>query len=470
MTISNLKSEILCVLCALCVLYGWSSSYASDEVPAPPQKHDIVLAGGTVHTMTGEPQRADVLLRNGKIVAIGVDITSSADTQRIDVTGKHVYPGFIDAATDIGLTEIGSLRATRDASEVGQVNPNARAEVAVNPDSELIPVARANGVLLAVSGPEGGILSGTSALLQLDGWTWEDMTVRAPLAMELNWPSMSPVRSWQQRESERDQMRQRDEQLRQVKQTFDDARAYLAAKKAHGSKAHGSAVGVDGAGAPHQNCDARWEAMLPLLEGKIPLAVNANEVQQIQAAVAFAQQETVKLILVGGADAPLCADLLKKYDVPVILTGTQRLPQRRSSSYDEAYALPAKLKELGIRFCIAGTRSASYARNLPYQAGMAAAFGLPRDEALKAITLYPAQVLGVSDRVGSLEPGKDATLIVTTGDPLETPTQVEQAYIQGRKIELTSRHTRLWEKYKQKYQQQHQQNGANPGPAGDALR
>jgi imidazolonepropionase-like amidohydrolase len=410
--------------------------------------------------MTGEPQRADILFRNGKIVAIGVDIPSSADAQRIDVTGKHVYPGFIDAATDIGLTEIGSLRATRDATEVGQVNPNARAEVAVNPDSELIPVARANGVLLAVSGPEGGILSGTSALLQLDGWTWEDMTVRAPLAMELSWPSMSPVRSWWQRENERDQLRERDERLRQVKQTFDDARAYLAAKKAHGS-----AVGVDGARGMHVSFDARWEAMIPLLEGKIPLAVNANDVQQIQAAVAFAQQEKVKLIIVGGADAPLCADLLKKYDVPVILTGTQRLPQRRGSAYDEQYALPARLKELGIRFCIAGTRSASYARNLPYQAGMAAAFGLSKDDAVKAITLYPAQILGVSDRVGSLAVGKDATLIVTTGDPLETPTQVEQAYIGGRKIELTSRHTRLWEKYKQKYQQQ---NGANPGPAGDA--
>ena len=465
MSISNLKSQVLCVLCVLC---GWTSpSYASDEVPAPPQKHDIVLAGGTVHTMTGPPQRADVLLRNGKIAAIGTDVSASADAQRIDVTGKQVYPAFIDAATDIGLTEIGSVRATRDSSEVGQVNPNARAEVAVNPDSELIPVARANGVLLAVTGPDGGILAGTSALLQLDGWTWEDMTLRAPVAMELNWPSMAASRAWWQRDTERDQLRQRDERLRQVKQTFDDARAYLTSKE-NADAANGASNGNGAHGASHQDFDARWEAMIPLLKGQIPLAVNANELQQIQAAVAFAQQEKVKLVIVGGQDAPLCADLLKKYDVPVIVTGTQRLPQRRSSAYDEAYALPARLKELGIRFCIAGTRSASYARNLPYQAGMAAAFGLDKDDAIKSITLYPAQVLGVADRVGSLEPGKDATLIVTTGDPLETPTQVEQAYIQGRKIELTSRHTRLWEKYKQKY---HQQDGANGGggqPAGDA--
>jgi imidazolonepropionase-like amidohydrolase len=465
MSISNLKSEILCALCGLCVLCGETSpSHASDEIPAPPQKHDIVLAGGTVHSMTGPPQRADVLLRNGKIVAIGTDVSASADAQRIDVAGKHVYPGLIDAATDIGLTEIGSVRATRDTSEAGQVNPNARAEVAVNPDSELIPVARANGVLLAVTGPDGGILSGTSALLQLDGWTWEDMTVKAPVAMELNWPSMSATRAWWQRDTERDQLRQRDERLRQVKQTFDDARAYMTARENAGA-ANGTSGGH---GASHQDFDARWEAMIPLLKGQIPLAVNATDLQQIQAAVAFAQQEKVKLVIVGGADAPLCADILKKYDVAVIVTGTQRLPQRRSAGYDDAYALPARLKELGIRFCIAGTRSASYARNLPYQAGMAAAFGLDKDDAIKSITLYAAQVLGVADRVGSIEPGKDATLIVTTGDPLETPTQVEQAYIQGRKIELTSRHTRLWEKYKQKY---HQQDGANGGggqPAGDA--
>ena len=418
-----------------------------------------------MHTLTGEPQQADVLLSKGKIVAIGKDLPATGDAQRIDVTGKHVYPGFIDAATDIGLTEIGSVRATRDTSEAGQVNPNARAEVAVNPDSELIPVARANGVLLAVTGPDGGILSGTSALLQLDGWTWEDMTLRAPVAMELNWPGMSATRAWWQRETERDQLRQRDERLRQVKQTFDDARAYMTAKENVGA-ANGTSGGASGAS--HQDFDARWDAMIPLLRGQIPLAVNANEVQQIQAAVAFAQQEKVKLVIVGGADAPLCADLLKKYDVPVIVTGTQRLPQRRWSGYDDAYALPAKLEELGIRFCIAGTRSASYARNLPYQAGMAAAFGLDKDDAVKSITLYPAQILGVADRVGSLEPGKDATLIVTTGDPLETPTQVEQAYIQGRKIELTSRHTRLWEKYKQKYEQQNGAHGANGQPAGSA--
>ncbi len=429
---SSLKSQILCVLCVLC----GSSLLRASNVPAPAQNHDVLFTGGTIHAVTSEPMQSDILFSKGKIIAIGKDLTAASDAIRLDITGKHVYPGFIDAATDIGLTEIGSIRATRDQSETGQVNPNSRAEVAINPDSELIPVARANGVLLAVTAPEGGLVSGTSALIELDGWTWEEMTVKAPVAMEINWPGMSPTRSWRQQQTEREQLRERDERLKQIQQVFADARAYMVAKKSASSPT---------------NFDARWEAMIPLFEGKIPLAVNANDVQQIQAAVAFAQQEKLKLIIIGGADAPLCADLLKKYDIPVIVTGTQRLPQRRSSGYDEQYALPQRLRELGIRFCIAGTRSASYLRNLPYQAGMAAAFGLPKDEAIKSITLYPAQLLGVDDRVGSIEVGKDATLMVVNGDPLETPTQVEQAYIQGRKIDLSSRHTRLWEKYKEKY-------------------
>lgn len=427
------KLRFLSVLCVLC---GSLSTRGSNEVPAPPQNHDVLLAGGTLHPISSESIQADLLFSKGRIIAIGKDLSASNDAIRLDVTGKHVYPGFIDAATDIGLTEIGSIRATRDQSEIGQVNPNARAEVAVNPDSELIPVARANGILLAVTAPEGGLVSGTSALIQLDGWTWEEMVVKAPVAMEVIWPSMAPTRSWRQQLPEREQLRERDERLKQLQQLFADARAYLTAKQK---------------GSNPPNFDARWEAMIPLLEGKIPLAVNANDIQQIQAAVAFAQQEKLKLIIIGGADAPLCADLLKKYEVPVILTGTQRLPQRRSAGYDDLYALPQRLRELGIPFCIAGTRSASYLRNLPYQAGMAAAFGLPKDEALKSITLYSAQILGVEDRVGSLQVGRDATLLVTNGDPLETATQIEQAYIQGRKLELTSRHTRLWEKYKEKY-------------------
>jgi imidazolonepropionase-like amidohydrolase len=240
-----------------------------------------------------------------------------------------------------------------------------------------------------------------------------------------------------------------DEQLKALDQAFADARAYMAAKKAQKKIDH----------------DARWEAMVPLLEGQVPLIVAADEVRQIRAAVAFAGREKVKLVIFGGYDAPLCADLLKKYDVPVVVNGVFRLPMRPDSPYDEPFTVPNRLREAGIRYCItlAHRFGGSDVRNLPYHAARAAAYGLPADEALKAITLYPAQILGCADRVGSLEQGKDATLIVTDGDILETPTHVELAFVQGRQVDLTSKHTQLYEKYREKYRRQN----AGPG-AGQA--
>jgi imidazolonepropionase-like amidohydrolase len=190
--------------------------------------------------------------------------------------------------------------------------------------------------------------------------------------------------------------------------------------------------------------------MLPVLEGELPLVVAADRVEQIQAAVAFARREDVKLILYGGYDAPHCAALLKQHRVPVIVSTVHRLPLRRGDPYDAAYTLPERLRAAGVRFSIA-SKNTSNARNLPYEAAMAIGYGLPPDEALKAITLYPAQILGVADRVGSLEVGKDATLIVTDGDVLETPTHVEAAFIQGRRVDLDNRHKRLWRKYQEKY-------------------
>jgi imidazolonepropionase-like amidohydrolase len=265
------------------------------------------------------------------------------------------------------------------------------------------------------------------------------------------------TRSRRVREGPEEQTKRRDEQLKALDQAFADARAYLAARKA--------AAGVgdpDGkastARAPRRaaDFDARWEAMLPLLERRLPLVVEADEVRQIEAAVAFAAREKVKLVIFGGYDAPLCAELLKAHDVPVIVNGVQRLPMRADSPYDEPFTVPDRLREAGVKYCItlAHRFGGSDVRNLPYHAAAAAAYGLPADEALKAITLYPARILGVADRVGSIEPGKDATLIVTDGDILEPATHVEQAFVQGRAVDLSSKHTRLWQKYREKYRRQ----------------
>jgi imidazolonepropionase-like amidohydrolase len=430
------------------------SAKGADQLPGEPQRAPVRLAGGDVYTVSGAViPGGQVLFEGGKIVAVGKDVQAPSDVKRVDVSGKRVYPGLFAAANDLGLVEVRSVRGTDDAGETGQINPNIRAEVAVNPDSELIPVARANGVLLNLTVPEGTLLPGTSAVMQLDGWTWQDMTVCAPAAVHVTWPRMGPQRQRRvQRQGDEEQQTPRaDEQLKGLDQAFADARAYLAAKKAGKKIDH----------------DARWEAMVPLLEGKVPLVVAADEVRQIRGAVAFAAREKVKAVILGGYDAPLCADLLKKYDVPVIVNGIHRLPLRPDSPYDEPFTVPARLREAGVKYAITLSHrfGGSDVRNLPYHAATAAAHGLPADEALKAITLYPAQILGCADRVGSLEVGKDATLFVADGDILETPTHVVQAFVQGRPVDLTSKHTQLYEKYREKYRRIGNSQGVGVGQA-----
>jgi imidazolonepropionase-like amidohydrolase len=436
-------SSLVAILLA-CVA---SIGRASPEIPGAPQDHPIALVGGIVHPISGPTMEGGVVLFDaGKIVAVGRDVALPEKAEKIDLAGQHVYPGLIDASTELGLTEIPMVRSTNDGAEVGRINPNAKAHVVLNPDSELIPVARSTGVLCVLTAPEGGLISGASALIQLDGWSWEEMTVKPVVGIHLRWPRMTPVQSWRQPRKPREQLQSRDKDLDDIRMAFDEARNYATACRAC---ADGKGVAPD--------FDARWQAMVPVLEGKLPLVIEADDIQQIQAALAFAERERVKVILVGGYDAAECADLIKRLDVPVVVGGVHRLPRRVDDDYDAPFTLPARLHELGIKFCIAGADRPSMVRNLPYQAGTAAAYGLPPDEALKSITLYPAQIFGVADRLGSLEADKDATLFVSTGDALETPSKVTLAFIGGRRIDLNNRQQRLWEKYKEKYRRQQKQ-------------
>ncbi len=428
------------ILFAFMVLvWGTRHGSASPEIPGAPQEKPIAILGATVHPVSGPAMEdATVVFDRGKIVAVGKDVLVPDQAVRVDGSGKHIYPGLFDAWTNLGLVEISSIRATVDDMELGQINPNVKSWVAVNPDSELIPVTRSNGVLLALSAPSGRLLAGRSAVLQLDGWTWEDMTLKADVGMHIHWPFMTPYSEWMMEDSPRAQMEQRDQGLELLKRAFTDARAYLKARRAPDSA---------------QSEDARWEALIPVLEGKQPLLIVADELQQIQAAVAFADQQKTRLIIAGGYDAPLCIELLKKHQVSVIVGAVYRLPRRPDDDYDAPYSLPGKLHQAGVPFCISSVMrfGASRVRNLPYHAATAVAYGLPAEVALKSITLAPAQILGVADRVGSLEVGKDATLIITNGDPLETDTNVSTAYIQGRLVDLSDRHKRLWQKYEEKY-------------------
>jgi imidazolonepropionase-like amidohydrolase len=429
---------------ALIFLFAISTAHSQNygQVPAPAQDRPIALVGGAVHTVSGAMMpNATVLFENGRITAIGNEVSIPPGAERIDVTGKHVYPSLIDANTTLGLVEIGAVRATRDLAETGSINPNIRAEAALNPDSELLPVARVNGVALALSVPQGGVISGTSAFIMLDGWTSEQLTLKAPVGLHVNWPFMTIRRSPFIQQSEEDQRKQMNENLQKLRDAFAEARAYKKAKDAESQK-----------GVPYHATDSRWEAMMPALEKKVPVYVNAGEIKQIEAAVQWAADEDLKIVIVGGADSWRVADLLKAKDIPVIYGPIHRLPNRRWEAYDTPFTVPLKLHQAGVRFCIADFESENV-RNLPYQAATAAAYGLPQEEALKAITLYPAEILGVADQVGSLAVGKDATLFISDGDPLEIQTQILLLFIQGRKIDLGNKHRALYDKYSKKYQQ-----------------
>ncbi len=427
-------------LIAIALLGSIIRAGASEVIPALPQTKPIALKGATIHPVSGpEIPSGTIVFADGKITALGADAAIPAGAEVIDATGKHVYPGLINANSILGLSEISAARATLDFQEVGAINPNARSISSVNPDSELIPVARRNGILYAHVVPEGGLISGQSAVIRMDGWTPEDLTVQAPIAMHLQWPNLAIDRDPRAPKKPEDQQKEIDKAEKQIRDSFQIARAYALARKNP---------------APGFKSDLRWEAMTPVIEGTLPLFIHADSASQIEAALAWAKDAQMKFTLVGGREAWRMAGQLKASDTPVIIALTTALPPRRGDSYDASFSTPARLAAAGVRFCISthGRESeAAHERNLPYEAAMAAAFGLAKEEALKAVTIYPAQLLGVSDRLGSLETGKAATLIVTNGDPLDLPTSVEAAYIDGRKIDLTNRQTRLRDKYLEKY-------------------
>lgn len=436
----------------IAALTAWACTQASavPNVPAPPQARPLLITGATLHTVSGAViPDGRMLIDKGRIVFIGgaADaLPSVANAQVLNLSGKHVYPGFISANSVLGLTEVASVRATRDSTEVGNINPNVRALVAVNPDSELIPVARANGVLAALAVPQGGnsgLINGTSALIQLDGWTWEEMGLAPAVGLHISLPTMRfnaelfppPL------DAQLDEARKLSaSRLQTLEQAFENATAYRKALRAGEVKTP----------------DARWEAMLPVLDGKRQVFVQAADLAQIRYALAFAERFGLKLVIVGGDDAWRIADVLRERQVPVVIAGVHKLPQRRGETYDAAFTLAALLSKAGVRFCIARPATdfeAATERNLPFEAATAAAYGLDPAEALKAITLYPAQILGVADQLGSLETGRLASFMVTDGDPLDIRTRVEQVFIQGRDVDLSTRHTTLYNKYREKYKQ-----------------
>lgn len=420
---------------ALLILFT-TGAQAYDYVPAPKQAQPILLRGGTLYTVAGGiRENTDLLFDNGIITQIAENITPPPDAIVIDVTGKSVYPGLIALGTTIGLIEIGTVRGTNDIGETGRINPDVQSHMAYNPDSEIIPTVRSNGIAYAQIVPGGSFINGRSCLLNLDAWTKDDAAVEYEVGLHVVWPQVSVVTAWWERRSAEEQREDIARDLQDLRQAFDDALSYKLAKEAD----------------PNTPVDSRWEAMVPVLSGKKPLFVYADDYRQIEQAVAFTKERNLRMILMGGDDAAKAVDLLKANNIPVVYFATMGLPSYQEDPYDRAFTVPRLLHEAGVKLCLA-VGGASGVRNLPFDAGHAVGFGLPADAALRAITLTPAEVLGVADRLGSLEIGKRATIVVSDGDIMDYLTHnVTHLFIDGRAVDLDNKHKELYRKYRAKH-------------------
>ncbi len=418
-----------------------------------PQRNPIIIENATIHTISGDViAKGSIWFDQGRIIGInsGESVDLPENTERFDASGLHVYPGLIGANTTIGLQEVGSAPGTIDVSEIGAVTPEVRAAVAVNPDATAIPVTRSNGILTVAVHPFGGrgggnvLIPGRISAMHMDGWTWEEMTLEDDIGLLVNWPSMSSGngrrggRGGRGGNREEGDPNARTTRAReQINQAFLESIAYLKARKAD----------------PSMDVDLRYEAMADTISGKRSVFIRANDAEQIQSSIAWAAELDLKPVIIGGADSALCLDILKRNNVPVMVGGTHNLPRRRDAAFDSPFTLPKVLEEAGVAWCMSTRGDFSNERNLPYQAATAVAYGLPADAALRAVTLSAAEVLGISDAVGSLEKGKLATLIITDGNPLEMTTKITRAYVAGKRLDLSNKHTVLAEKYREKYRQ-----------------
>ena len=428
------------------ILMIFSTIYGNNQIPGTDQKRPILLRGGTLHTVTGDVlEEHDLLFAEGKIITIDEQIQPSPETDVLDIYGKHVIPGFIAGYTRIGLTEISAVKQTNDHSETGEINPNVRANVAYNPDSDLIPVTRSNGVLVINSAPSSGRIPGQSSVMMMDGWTWEDATLKHPTALNVNWPSMRFDFRKNAKKKEKEQREEYNKSLREMDLLVRNVRAYHHRKNAKERKAEHK-----------QKTDLRLESMIPFIVFKNPIHIKANDVRQIEAVVKWSNKHDLNIVIVGGRDAWMITEILVENNIPIIILGVQTTPRRRFEPIHTPYKIPSMLQKAGVHFCISldpGYPMDGHVRTLPDEAMRAASWGLTKDQALRAITLSAAEILGVDDHVGSLDLGKDATFFISDNEPLTQYNHPIKAYIKGREIDISDRQKNLWKKYKEKYRQ-----------------
>ncbi|WP_235297942.1 amidohydrolase family protein [Portibacter marinus] len=411
------------VIAFLCANVIWAQQIQKSEYGT------FLLSGGTVHTVTNGNIEADVLISDGKITSIGTNITAPSGAKVIDVAGKHIYPGMIDGGTRLGIVEIGAVSLTNDDNEVGDINPHVEALTAVNPSSVLIPVTRVSGVTTVLTKPTGGVLPGTSSLISLVGYTPEQMYSGFD-GLIMNFPS-SGRRGWWDRRSDEDIKKDFDKRMKTVNDIWKKAEAY-ARMNAEQSVA---------------DYNPEMEAMKPVVEGKRTLMMEVNSKKDILAALEWLKEKKdLKVVLTGVAEGYRVVDELKEAGYPVITGPILSVPGRAEAAYDASYTNPGMMQKAGIKVAIR-TNETENVRNLPFNAGFAAAYGMGIEEALKAVTIVPAEIFGVADQYGSIEEGKMASLFVSDGDPFETKTQITDLFINGWKVPIESRHTLLYDEF-----------------------
>ena len=440
MKLIAIARRLRCLFCLLNLLFFGSSALAQTQTT-------YAITHAKIFTVSGAPiDDGTLLIKDGKIAAVGAEVTVPADAKVIDAKGLQVYPGLFDPITQMGLREIGSVSATVDTTETGSWNPDVIAAEAILPSTEHIPVTRASGIteVLAVPGSGGfdsggsqGVLGGQASAINMAGWTISEMLLKKSVAMVLNWPEIQTrtfdFATFTRKEKPYSEAKQEyEKQVNELTDWLERARHYAQA--------------IGHGGPSDFERDVKLEALVPVVRGQLPVLVFADRDRDIRNAVEFCDKQKLKMILAGGEEAYKVKDLLRSKDIPVILRPMLTEPPEEDDPYDVLLTQPSVLAAAGVRFAI-GSFDNSFARRLGQNAANAVAYGLPYDEALKAVTIYPAQIFGLADQVGTLETGKIANVIVTDGDPLELTTDVKYLFIKGQLTSLDNKQLRLYEKY-----------------------
>lgn len=406
---------------------------AQVPTPAPAQSTPILITGATIHVGDGSViENGSILFDKGKIVAVGTNVNAPANAKKIDAKGKQIYPGFIAPATTLGINEIDAIRPTHDMREVGGWNPNVRSLVAYNTDSRVTPTVRSNGILLAEVAPQGGRISGTSSVVQLDAWNWQDAAYGTDNGIHMNWPAFYHHTGWWAEPGPTELNKKYDDQVKEVTDYFTQAKAYSELDK------------------PEVE-NQKFESMRGLFDGSEKLFVHVDGAREILAVIDFKRATGLNVVIVGGSESWRVADHLKENNIPVVYEQVHSLPDYPEDDVEQPYKTPAMLAAAGVDFCF-GLGGSWEQRNLMFHAGTAVAYGLDPETAVAALTSKAAQILGVGDKVGVLKPGMDATLFISTGDALDMRTSiVEYAFINGRQIDLDNKQKDLYRKFSNKY-------------------